>query len=69
MAVKVALVVFAAIVTDPGTVTAKLLLDKLTVSPPDGAAEVNVTVQESVPEPVRELLLQERLPSVAEALS
>jgi hypothetical protein len=60
VAVKTVLVVFAGTVTVPGTVTAALLLDRLTMSPPDGAAALSVTVQESVPEPVMDVLLQER---------
>jgi hypothetical protein len=67
--VKLALVAFAATVTDPGTVTAELSLDRFTARPPVGAAAVNVTVQVSVPAPVIELLLQERLRSAAAALS
>lgn len=53
-----ALVVPAGTVTDAGTVTALLLLDKLTTSPPVGAPTFSVTVQASVPAPVIELLVQ-----------
>jgi hypothetical protein len=42
--VKVALVAFAATVTDGGTVAALLLLDRLTNAPPLGARPVRVTV-------------------------
>jgi hypothetical protein len=37
-----------------------LLLDRLTLSPPLGAAALNVTVQASDPDPVMDVLLQER---------
>jgi hypothetical protein len=56
--VNPALVAFAGIVTVAGTVTAALELDKLTLSPADGAAPFNVTLQESVPAPVKIMLLQ-----------
>lgn len=61
VAVNVALVAPAATVTEEGTETAALLLLKETVKPGWLAAAVSVTVQASVPEPVRELLLQLRL--------
>jgi hypothetical protein len=57
VAVKPALVAPAAIVTDAGTVTEELLLDRLTVVPLV-AAEVSKTVHASVPVPVSEPLLQ-----------
>ena len=57
-AVNVALNALAGTVTEAGTVTAALLLDKLTLNPPAGAAEVNVTVQLSLPEPVMDAVLQ-----------
>jgi hypothetical protein len=60
VAVNTVLVAFAGTVTVPGTVTAALLLDRFTLSPPDGAAAFRVTVQESVPELVMDVLLQER---------
>jgi hypothetical protein len=44
--------------------TAVLLLDRLTIKPPVSASEVSVTVQESVPEPVMDALLQESVLSV-----
>jgi hypothetical protein len=66
VAVKLALDAPAAIVTEAGTVTALLLLDKLTVVALV-AAEISVTAQASVPAPVSELLLQETALSVASA--
>jgi hypothetical protein len=51
-AVKPALVVPPRIVTAEGTLTALLLLVKLTPRPPLGAVEFSVTVQLSVPAPV-----------------
>ena len=58
VAVKLALVAPAATVTEAGTVTAPLLLARLTANPPLAAAVFSVTVQLSVPAPVMELLLQ-----------
>ena len=52
VAVKLALVAPAATVTVAGTVTAELLLARLTVNPPLGAAALSATVQLSVPAPV-----------------
>lgn len=49
----------AATVTEAGTVTAALLLERLTMSPPAGAAVVNVTVQVSVPAVANELVEHE----------
>jgi hypothetical protein len=66
VAVKPALVAPAAIVTEAGTVTELLLLDKLTAVALV-AAEVNVTVQASVPAPVSDPLLHETALSVAGA--
>ncbi len=63
VALKPAVVAPAGTVTDPGTVTALLLLDKLTASPPVPAAAVNVTVQASVPVLVIDPLLQLSPPS------
>ena len=48
----------AGTVTDPGTLTALLLLPRPTVSPPVPAAALRVTVHASVAEPVTELLAQ-----------
>jgi len=58
VAVKPALVSPAGTLTEAGTVTAALLLDRLTVSPPLAAAAFNVTVQLSVPAPVMALVAQ-----------
>jgi hypothetical protein len=52
VAVKVAVVAPAATVTLAGTVTAALLLVRVTVCPPVAAAPARVTVQASVPAPV-----------------
>ena len=57
-AANVALDALAGTVTEAGTVTAVLLLDKVTPNPPAGAAEVSVTVQVSVLEPVIDEVLQ-----------
>jgi len=46
-------------ITDAGTVTAELLLDKLTVKPPTAAAVLKDRVQASVPDPVIDPLLQD----------
>jgi hypothetical protein len=51
-------VVPLAIWTDGGTVTAELLLARLTLMPPVGAALLTVTVHASVAAPVRELVVQ-----------
>ncbi|MGD0367387.1 MAG: hypothetical protein ABSA94_08005 [Acidobacteriaceae bacterium] len=66
VAMKLALDAPAAIVTEAGTVTALLLLDKLTAVALV-VAEVSVTVQESVPAPISEPLLQEMALSTAGA--
>jgi hypothetical protein len=58
VAVKLALLAPAATVTEAGTVTAVLLLARLTVNPPLGAAAFSVTVQLSVPAPVMDPLAQ-----------
>jgi hypothetical protein len=58
VAVNPALVAVAGTITVEGIVTAALLLEKLTLRPPEGAAALNVTVQASVPDPVMETLLQ-----------
>src|SRR5690348_5728743 len=49
VAVKAALVAPAVTVTEAGTLTAPLLLDRDTAAPPAGAACVSVTVHEDVP--------------------
>jgi hypothetical protein len=59
VAVNPALVAVAGTVIVAGTVTAALLLERLTLSPPLAADEVSVTVHASVPDPVMEPLLQE----------
>lgn len=51
LAAKFALVTPEATITEDGTVTALLLLARLTTAPPLGAAEVKVTVQSSAPAP------------------
>jgi hypothetical protein len=56
--VNPALVAFAGTVTVLGTFTAELVLDRLTLNPPLGAAAVSVTVHVSVPDPVMVPLLQ-----------
>jgi hypothetical protein len=57
-AVNPALVAPAGTVTEPGTVTAELLLDRLTASPPVPAAAERLTVQLSLPAPVNEFCAQ-----------
>jgi hypothetical protein len=66
VAVNPALAVPAGTVTVLGTVTAELLLDRLTVNPPLVAAAVSVTVQASVPAPVMAPLLQDSALNAAE---
>ena len=58
VAVKEALVAPAATLTVDGTVTEALLLERLTLSPPVAAAALRVTVQISVPAPVKDELVQ-----------
>jgi hypothetical protein len=52
VAVNAALVAFAATVTEAGTLTAALLLDRATVNPVLGAAAVKLTASATVPDPV-----------------
>ncbi|MGA8740940.1 MAG: hypothetical protein WB561_07115 [Terracidiphilus sp.] len=59
LAVNAALVAVAGTVTEPSTVTALLLLARLTVSPPVGAEPDKLTVQESANDPVMDMLPQE----------
>ena len=59
LAEKLALVAPEATVTEVGTVTAALLLVRLTANPPVDAAEFSDTVHVSVPAPVMEELVQE----------
>jgi hypothetical protein len=58
VAANLALLAPAATVTEAGTVTALLLLERLTLNPPLGAAALNATVQESVPAPAIDPLAQ-----------
>jgi hypothetical protein len=58
VAVNPALVAPAGTVTELGTVTAELLLDRLTASPPVPAAAERLTVQLSLPAPVNEFCAQ-----------
>jgi hypothetical protein len=53
------LVAVAGTVTEPGTATELLLLARLTVRPPVGAAPDRLTVHTSASDPVIEVLLQE----------
>jgi predicted permease len=55
---KLALVALLVTVTVDGTVTAGLLLDKLTTNPPLAAAALNVTTQLTLPAPVTNPLEQ-----------
>ena len=59
VALKLALVALGTTVTETGTVTAGLLLARVTAMPPESAAAVRVTVQASVPAPVIEALEQD----------
>jgi hypothetical protein len=58
VAIKFAVVEPAATVAEAGTVTAELLLARLTVNPPVGAAALSPTVHVSVPAPVIDPLAQ-----------
>ena len=58
VAVKLTVVAPAATVTEAGTVTAELLLVRLTTKPPVGAAALSPTVHVSVPAPVIDPLAQ-----------
>jgi len=58
LAVKFALLAPAATVTEAGTFTSELLLDRPIVNPPLAAGVFTVTVQLSVPDPMIELLAQ-----------
>jgi hypothetical protein len=59
VAVNAALVALAGTTTVAGTVTAALLLARLTLKPPLPGAAVSVTVQLSLPDSVIDALLQE----------
>jgi hypothetical protein len=69
VAVKNAPIAPAGTVTVAGTVNAVLLLDRLTVNPPAGAAAVRFTVHASLPAPVIVPLWQKRVLSVPAAAS
>jgi hypothetical protein len=58
VAVKAADVALAGTVAEAGTLTAELLLDRVTTCPPEGAGALRLTVHGSVPVPVMELLAQ-----------
>jgi len=58
VAIKLELVALAATVTEAGTVTVLLLLERLTLIPPVGAGPLNATVHVTVPAPVIDALLQ-----------
>jgi len=64
VAVNPALVALAGTTTVAGTVTAVLLLLNPTLTPPLPAAELSVTVQLSLPAPVRDALVQDNEPNV-----
>ena len=64
VAVKMVLLVPVGTLTEAGTVTDELLLERLTLTPPLGAAPLSVTVQVSVPDPVNDEPLQERAFSI-----
>lgn len=68
-AMNPALVAFAGTTSVAGTVTAALLLTRLTLRPPLPDAAVSVTVQLSVPDSVIEVLLQEIAPNAAGPLA
>jgi hypothetical protein len=59
-AVNAAVVALAGTMTVAGTVTAVLLLERFTLRPPVAAGPVRVTVQASVPAPVKDAVPQER---------
>jgi hypothetical protein len=58
VATKLALVALSATVTDAGTVTVLLLLERLTRIPPAGAGPLNATVHVIEPEAIIDELLQ-----------
>jgi hypothetical protein len=60
VAVNPTLVALAGTITAAGTATALILLERLTLVPPLGAAALSVTVHASVPDPVIDAVLQER---------
>lgn len=58
LAMNVALIAFAGTRIVPGTATAALLLARLTLKPPLGAAAFSVTVQALLPDPPMDAVLQ-----------
>ena len=70
VAVNVPDVAFAGTVTEVGTLTAALLLARLTTSPPAGAGAPKLTVHASLAAPVMELAAQEMafIPDVPDPL-
>jgi hypothetical protein len=66
-AVNAALVAFAEITTVAGTITAALLLVRLTLKPLLPTVAVSVTMQVALPDPVMDALLQERELNAIEA--
>jgi hypothetical protein len=68
LAVKLALVAPDATVSDDGTETAALLLERFTASPAAGAGPVRLTLHASEPDPVNEALLHVRAANVAGAI-
>ena len=60
LAVKLTLFAPDGTFTEIGTETERLVLDKLTLTPPLGAAPLSVTMHASEPDPVMDELLQER---------
>jgi hypothetical protein len=60
VAIKLEVVALPATVTDVGTVTVLLSLERLTTIPPAGAAPLSVTVHVTVPAPIIVALLQVR---------
>jgi len=69
VAEKATLVALAGTVTVAGRATAASLLERLTLSPPIPAAPLRFTVQELVPTPVIEALVQANAESVAGGLN
>lgn len=69
VAVNATVVDLAATVTVAGTVTAVLLLERLTFSPPLGAGALSVTAQASVPDPAMDALWQETALNTGDAAS
>ena len=68
LAVKLALVAPDATVSDDGTETAALLLERFTASPAAGAGPVRLTLHPSDPDPVNEALVHVRPANVGGAI-